>query len=240
MTTPRFVVTGCARSGTLFMAEALAALGHACGHEQLFTPETRGVPPFRDAQGDVSWLAAPFLEQLPRGTVVLHQVRDPLATIRSMLGVRMFQTKPHALMQARYRLQYHRIRFGRPITNARFVRFAADHCPGVFELPDETSRAAAYWVRWNERIQRVELDDQLHYERYRVEDLDDELLARVDHLLGGTASPADVAAVRASLGTSTHRARQVDAVTVDDIGDAAIRSQLADLALDYGYELPSR
>lgn len=240
MTAPRFVVTGCARSGTLFMAEALAALGHACGHEQLFTPETRGVPPFRDVQGDVSWLAAPFLHQLPRGTVVLHQVRDPLATIRSMLGVRMFQTDPHPLMQARYRLQYHRIRFGRPITNARFVRFAADHCPGIFDLPDETSRAAAYWVRWNRRIEQADLDEELHYERYRVEDLDDDLLVHFDHLLGGGATLEDVATVRASLGTSTHRARQVDPVTVDDIVDVATRAELTDLALDYGYDLAPR
>lgn len=222
------------------MAEALAALGHACGHEQLFTPDSRGVPPFRDAQGDVSWLAAPFLDQLPHDSVILHQVRDPLATIRSMLGVRMFQTKPHPLMQARYRLQYHHIRFGQPITNARFVRFAADHCPGLFDLPDETSRAAAYWVRWNQRIAEAGGRGHLRYERYRVEDLDDDLLVRFDHLLGGAASPADVAAVRASLGTSTHRARQVDAVTLDDVADPTIRAQLAALALDYGYDLAAR
>jgi hypothetical protein len=240
MPLPRFVVTGCARSGTLFMAEALAALGHPCGHEQLFTPSTSHAPAFGDAQGDVSWLAAPFLGQLPPDTVVLHQVRDPLATIRSMLGVRMFQTKPHPLMQARYRLQYYRIRFARPITNARFVRFVAEHCPGVFDLPDETSRAAAYWVRWNQAIRHSANAADLPYHRYRVEDLDDDLLVRWDHLLGGSSTQADVAAVRASLGTSTHRARQVDAVHLDDVADTGTRTRLADLAADFGYDLSAR
>jgi hypothetical protein len=237
---PPFVVTGCARSGTLFMAEALAMLGHDCGHERLFTPETTRVPTFGEAQGDVSWLAAPFLRDLPAGTVVLHQVRDPLASIRSMLGVRMFQTKPHPLMQARYRLQYYRIRFARPITNARFIRFAARHCPGVFDLPDEASRAASYWVRWNRLIGEIENRTDLTYRRYRIEDLDDDRLAELDRLLGGSAAAADAARIRGELGTSTHRARQVDAPVLTEIADGTTRRALVELAQDYGYELAPR
>jgi hypothetical protein len=236
----RFVVTGCARSGTLFIAQALSGLGHPCGHEVLFTPDTTRVPAFGTADGDVSWLAAPFVEDLPAGTVVLHQVRDPLATVRSIVGVRMFQTKPHPLMQARYRLQYYRIRFARPITNPRFIRFAATHCPEAFEPEDETSRAATYWVRWNRMIEQAANRANLTYRRYRVEDLDDDLLTDFDHLLGGAASPAEVAAVRAKLGTSTHRARQVDALTMADIRDSSIRSQLSDLAAEFGYDLSGR
>lgn len=222
------------------MAEALAKLGHACGHEQLFTPETTSLPSFGDEQGDVSWLAAPFLAELPAGTVVLHQVRDPLATVRSMVGVRMFQTKPHPLMQARYRLQYYRIRFARPITNARFVRFADEHCPGVFDLPDETSRAASYWVRWNRMIAEAHGRDDLTYRRYRVEDLDDDLLGQLDRLLGGSTTPAEAGRVRADLGTNTHRARQVDALALDAIADRATRQTLAALGREYGYDLPDR
>jgi hypothetical protein len=217
------------------MAEALRALGHACGHEVLFTPATTSIPDFGTAQGDVSWLAAPFLTALPAGTVVLHQVRDPLATIRSMLGVRMFQTKPHPLMQARYRLQYYRVRFARPITNARFVRFADAHCPGLFDLPDEYSRAASYWVRWNRMIEQARHAEHLRYERYRVEDLDDQRLADLDRLLGGDATAERVAEVRGALGTATHRARQVAALELEDVPDAGTRAALAELRLDYGY-----
>jgi hypothetical protein len=237
MLEPRFVITGCARSGTLFIAEALARLGHACGHEVLYTPDTRSVVDFGATQGDVSWLAAPFVRDLPAGTVVLHQVRAPLATVRSIVGVRMFQTKPHPMMALRYRLQYYRIRFARPITNARFIRFAADHCPGAFSLDDEASRAAYYWVRWNRLIEESGSRAGLTYRRYRVEDLDDTLLAEFDHLLGGTASIDDVAAVRAELGTSTHRARQIDAMALDDIADAPVRDELAALAKEYGYSI---
>lgn len=236
----RFVVTGCARSGTLFMAEALSRLGHPCGHEVLFNPGTTRAPAFGEADGDVSWLAAPFLGQLPSDTVVLHQVRDPLATVRSLVGMRVFQTTPHALMDLRYRLQHLHIRFARPIVNPRFVRFAAEHCPEAFLHPDEASRAAYYWVHWNRRIADSAGAAHLTYRRYRVEDLDDELLADLDHLLGGHASIDEVAALRAELGTSTHRARQVDALTLTDIGDAAVRRDLTRLAAEFGYDLSAR
>jgi hypothetical protein len=237
---PRFVVTSCARSGTLFMANALARLGHACEHEGRFTPSTTSVPDFGRAQGDVSWLAAPFLADLPSGTVVVHQIREPLATIRSLVGVRMFQTRPHPLMQLRYRLQYYHVRFARPITNARFIRFAEHHCPGVFDLTDEPSRAAYYWVFWHRMIASAADRADVTYERLRMEDLDAERLAHLDHLLGGRATVAEAAEVRADLGGSTHRARQVDTLTLDDIGDEPTRRALVELAGDFGYELADR
>jgi hypothetical protein len=238
--TPRFVVTSCARSGTLFMAQCLSRLGHACGHEALFTPNTTAVPDFGDAQGDVSWLAAPFLADLPAGTVVVHQVREPLATIRSIVGVRVFQTAPHPLMDLRYRLQSYRVRLARPITNPRFVRFADRHCPGLFDIPDEPSRAAAYWVRWHRMIAAAQDRDHLTYERVRVEELDDDRVAQLDRLLGGDATGGEVAKVRAELGSSTHRARQVDTLTMADIRHEPTRRALAELAHDFGYELADR
>src|SRR5690606_16397257 len=115
-----------------------------------------------------------------------------------------------------YRLQYYRIRFGKPITNARFIRFADRHCPGLFDLPDEVSRAAAYWVRWHRLVEQAAAMPHLRYERYRVEDLDDDRLAELDRRLGGRATRADAARVRGELGSSTHRARQVDALQYDD------------------------
>lgn len=238
---PRFVVTGCARSGTLFMAEALSRLGHPCGHEVLFTPDTTAVPDFGAADGDVSWLAAPFVDRLPAGSVVLHQVREPLATVRSLVGMRVFQTRPHPGMDLRYRLQHLHIRFARPIVNPRFVRFAAEHCPEAFEPDDEPSRAATYWTRWNQLIAtRAGTRDDLVYRRYRVEDLDDDLLVELDGLLGGDATADRAAAVRAELGTSTHRTRQVDAVALDDLATPSVRAALREAAADFGYEVSAR
>jgi hypothetical protein len=234
---PRFVVTGCARSGTLFTARALAALGHRCDHEALFTPATSGVPAFGESQGDVSWLAVPFLADLPPGTVVVHQVRHPLAVVRSLWAQRFFQTRPHPLMGLRYRLQHYHVRFARPVTNPRFVRFAALHCPGIFDLPDERTRAARYWVDWNRRAEAASSLPGITYLRVRVEDLDDAGLVALSRRLGGEPSAAEAARVRAALGERTHHGRTVPPVALEDIPDATVRAELADLAAAYGYEV---
>lgn len=233
---PLFVVTGCARSGTLFTARALSALGHACGHEALFTPESDGVPDFGPARGDVSWLAVPFLADLPAGTVVVHQVRHPLRVVRSLVAQRFFQTRPHPFMWARYRLQYRHVRFGRPITNPRFIRFAARHCPGIFDLPGEPARAARYWVDWNRRAEEAASFGHVRYLRVRVEDLDAAGLAALSGALGGTSDEGEAARVLAALGTTTHHGRSVGPIELADIPEPE-RGPLVELAAAYGYEL---
>lgn len=164
-----------------------------------------------------------------------------MATIRSLVGMRVFQTRPHVGMDLRYRLQHLHIRAARPILNPRFVRFAAEHCPGAFAPDDEPSRAATYWTRWNRLIEAQATGrDDVVYRRYRVEDLDDELLVELDHLLGGTATVTDAADVRGALGTSTHRTRQVDAVALEDLATPAAGTALRAAAADFGYDLSAR
>jgi hypothetical protein len=236
-TRPTFVVTGCPRSGTLFTAEALSRLGHRCGHEQVFNPFVTDRFSFGSAQGDVSWLAAPFLDRLPEGSVVLHQLRNPLAVITSLLGQRFLQTKPHPLMLLRYRLQYHRVRLARPITNPLFIRFADRHCPGIFSFDDEPTRCAFFWVAWTERVTRAASIPHVAYERFRIEDLDGPALLDICHRLGGGQSLGEVERVRSELGTETHRARRVDPVALDQITDRSVRSRLVEMAAELGYDL---
>lgn len=79
------LVTGCGRSGTGYMAECLQQAGLDVGHERL------------GADGISSWLwAAPFgpypvyhtQVSRPKFDVILHQVREPLATIGSAMTFR--------------------------------------------------------------------------------------------------------------------------------------------------------
>lgn len=234
---PPFVVTGCPRSGTLFTAEALSRLGHRCGHEQVFNAFVTAEFSFGSAEGDVSWLAAPFLHRLPEGSLVLHQLRDPLAVVTSLLGQRFLQTRPHPLMLLRYRLQYHRIRVARPITNPVFIRFADRHCPGIFDFDDEPTRCAYFWSEWTERVARAETLPDVSYRRFRIEDLDGPTLLDLCHQLGGTQTLDEVEKVRAELGTTTHRARQVDRITLDRITDRSVRDRLVEVAGRFGYDL---
>jgi hypothetical protein len=222
---PRFVITGAPRSGTLFLAEALARLGHRCGHEEVFNPYVTSTFSFGSAQGDVSWLAAPFLDRLPPGTIVVHQLRDPLAVITSLVGQRFLQTEPHPMMLARYRLQHHRIRVGKPITNPLFIRFAADHCPDVFSYDDEPTRSAHFWTSWTALIARGADRAGVDVHRVRVEDLDGPALLDLCHAIGGRQTLDEVERVR------------VDRISLDDITDRTVRDRLVETAAAYGYDL---
>ncbi|OFX31117.1 MAG: hypothetical protein A2Z07_03490 [Armatimonadetes bacterium RBG_16_67_12] len=96
--------------------------------------------------GDSSWLAAPYLSSLPRGTAVLHQVRDPIPVIRSLVRIRFFDTP------------------------SPFRLFAEAHLPSV-KTGTLLERSLRYWVEWNRLIQRAEHVPHLRYVRYRVEDV---------------------------------------------------------------------
>jgi hypothetical protein len=80
----QFVVASTPRSGTKYLSQILRALDVKCYHEELldtyqqiyYTEEKCGV---------ASWLSVPFLNNLPKGTVLLHQVRDPINTINSLI-----------------------------------------------------------------------------------------------------------------------------------------------------------
>lgn len=91
ITFPAIIGTGCARSGTAFLAKLLTQGGIPMGHETMF-----GCPGFGEWRegmvGDVSWLATPFLvREKKRGAVVIQIVRHPLKHISSMNHVRTFE-----------------------------------------------------------------------------------------------------------------------------------------------------
>ncbi|MBI2706452.1 MAG: hypothetical protein HYX32_14360 [Actinobacteria bacterium] len=236
---PKFVVTGVERGGTKVAAEAFSRLGLRCGHEAIFTPDIERVPSFGSADGDVSWLAAPFLDELPPGTIVLHQLRHPLDVIRSIIARRSVSTKPHAMITARYRLQRRGIRVAAPVSNPDFVRFASRHCPDLFSYPDENTRAAHYWTEWTQLNAAGRSNPELVYREYHVEDLDGSLLFDLCRMLGSSATLKDVEGVLAELGTKTHTGRVVPPVTPQQIADAEVRARLISTAATFGYDLTS-
>ena len=72
----QFIVTGAPRSGTAFFA---SLLGWA--HERSYGLDTAGPA----LEPEVSWLAAPHVTR--ESALVLHLVREPTATIRSIAAV---------------------------------------------------------------------------------------------------------------------------------------------------------
>gem|GEM_PF-2942398 len=140
---PTFVVVGTGRCGTNFVASTLAGAGVPCGHEELFTTDgpRRAVP----SRGDVSWLAAPYLDGLDVPT--FHLVREPLAVINSFLAIGFFRFDP-----ARG--------FGED-GHAPYRRFAARW----FDFTgDERHDAVNWYLTWNTLSERA-TDGRLHIEQ---------------------------------------------------------------------------
>ncbi len=213
-----FVVTGSGRSGLAHTAAVLTALGAPCGVDSVFHPGSvvgprRFVWPAR-AAGEASWLAAPLLGKLPEGATVLHQVREPLAVIRSVLRSGILDNAgPHH-------------------------DYVVRHVPEL-ALGGPTVRAMRYWIEWNRMIEAAADYDDLVYRRHRLEDLDASGVAALAGALG-QARPVDLAqrvldSRPRDQGTRGDKRRD-GAVTWASLPKGALLDELVELARSYGYE----
>jgi hypothetical protein len=247
-----FVVTGCARSGTGYTARLLSTLGVPCTHEALFSPYTERFKGFPEPGGDSSWLAVPFVDELPPGTVVLHQVRHPDAVVSSLLGIRFFADDgTETSRDWRSRWQVARARGIRELAarlmtsdgrararrrRSDFVRFLRTHCPEAFAAPDERTRAARYWVEWNRLAARAAERDDLVYLPYRLEDLDARQTATLVSVVGGEVDRAAIDAAIERLPNNANTRPATGRAPSSDVALGDVRG-VADLAEQFGYEV---
>lgn len=140
------IVTGCQRSGT----KTLAAI-FGIYHEHQFTPFTRAIP--ARVASEVSWLAVPWLshlaEQGPSAkqgptTSVLHLVRDPVAVINSLVGMKFWKDQEHE----------------------HYREFIYKHLKSVNPSDSPILQSVQYWVGWNHRVSEAH-----PVARLRIEDI---------------------------------------------------------------------
>ena len=216
---PPFVVTGTGRSGTGYTAKLLTALGYPCGHEQVFNPWTKESPNFKSAAGDSSWLAVPWLDRLPAGSVILHQVRHPMDVARSHMGIFFFHDQP---------VEGHE----------PYRDFVRSHC-SIYDHDDPLDRFIRYWVDWNAWIERVaqERASDLKYMRYKLEELNLETVARIVDLIGGDVDLELIDRTLDAMDRSVnHRPRDMS-VDVSQLPSGPVVQQFQDMAARYGYTL---
>jgi hypothetical protein len=205
--THRFVITGTGRSGTGFLATALLFCRVRCGHEELFTPAGRVANPF--LRGDASWMALPHLDRFTG--YVLHAVRHPLDTIRSMVGIHLFDDEDVTDERAPYQ---------------EFIKAHSD----VWEFESPVERAMAFYVEWNRRI------EPYAHKRVRVEDVTGQDLYDLIHYSGAKHAPWEIQqnidAVPRDVNT-----RVRPELEWADLPDGELKSELELLAKEYGYDI---
>jgi len=215
----RYCVASTPRSGTRYAAALLSKSGLCCGHEQYFCVDKIILQSCLPYFGDSSWLSVPFLHLLPDDAILFHQVRNPIKTIQSCVG---------------------------PNNKGRFYDYSKDRRPESpwfafhhdhtidWEWPDTSDPIAMenhFWCEWHERIE--EEGRKHRYIRYRVEDMDENVV-RVMFSILGQRSSYDRQKVRDALGMvskkTNHRGDRGKA-------DASIITpRTRKLAEKYGYE----
>jgi hypothetical protein len=144
--TLHFVITGTPRSGTSYIARLFQAIGFDCGHEERFNPWHKNHDQDFKPLGDSSWMAAPFLTELPPSTKVFHLVRDPVKAINSIIGT------------------------GQLHWPSDYRTFLARHFWGDSNYwpTDITVEAQHFWIRWNRIIEQSgRVTRRLQVERVR-------------------------------------------------------------------------
>lgn len=223
----KFLVLATPRAGTAYTAELLSGLGLECPHEGRFGLET-DVPGYLaapDGTGESSWLAVPFVGQLPADVRILHQTRHPLAVIKSLLQIQFVDLDAA----------------GNPVRQGlrrKFTRFAVKHCPQLLEHPSHRERAAWFYYHWNRRIEATRPPGQVL--RYRIEDLDLGLLRRILEFIGvdpARFSDEQLQQRLSAVPTDTNTKTQEKVILTEDVSWATVPAAVREMATTYGYSV---
>ena len=198
------------------MSQVLKRIGFDCGHEVRINPFWRLIEGHRyDRQpwGDSSWLAAPFLADLPPTTKVVHVVREPIACMDSL------------------------IRTGHFSLEGPWFKFLRTHSPlgPTWPCPDVLEAAQVFWVYWNRHIEesgRVGIRVQVERVEHAIEEIvnliDPRSSMNRDELLQVVQTvPTDV-----NTRTATKRSPKVPSLR-----EVPLHQEVMDLAQHYGYVL---
>lgn len=172
MSNSHLLVTGCGRSGTSYAKVLLNALGYTCEHERSVRPQ--GFVGWQGRAAETSWFAPPYIADLPEGTFVVHQVRQPASVIASFYRIGFFGDGPWRTVLANPRRTASYLRYPtrlrRRIQELEAQRGVVSRHTSVFDEPDELLRCYRYWFEWNSLLERA-LDASGHeHVRCRLED----------------------------------------------------------------------
>lgn len=149
----KYIITGTPRSGTGFMAKLFTSAGVPIGHEMFFGMPGHGYYP-RNAQGDSSWMAVPFMHNFTEAKII-HIVRNPLDTIASLLHRETFSDDR--------------------LANSIYTFFKMKRLP-VLKRFEGMDRYIAFYLYWNKEI------DMIETYRVKLEDMADNPTPLLDKL----------------------------------------------------------
>jgi len=235
-----FIVTGCGRSGTGFLANLLAANAVNCGHESVFKPDRFDNSEFARLAADSSWFAPLWIKDLPNpeNVPVLHLTRKPEDVIQSFYRMRVFAESawPHVFSNNYDPLVIAKrvMKFGslhQRIGYVNKIRSAIAENTEVFDQVGEVGRCVRYWVEWNSLVESVASEHGCPYLRVRIEDLE------YESVLEGVAAHLSVGSLKLKGGADKNLKRNYPSRELVDLRQVQ-RSEylkMEELKSRYGY-----
>ncbi|NND02564.1 MAG: hypothetical protein HKN91_07240 [Acidimicrobiia bacterium] len=212
---PRFVVVGCGRSGTGWISTVLDRSGLPTGHETVYNPSSlrSGILPDWPPHlvGEASWLATPFVHMLPAATTIVHQVRHPVAVVRSFVRIRFFEEQ------------------------SAYLDFVNAHDPDICR-GSVVQRAVNYWLRWNALAELATTEREGI--RHRLEDVSVGELQKLVDRCGVVAPSLQTAFETVSTTTNSRGDTGLDhQISVQDLLELPNGDELREVSHRYGYQL---
>lgn len=221
-----YIVASTPRSGTGYAAEVFSAMGMDCGHEEAINPYVKHYSKATTGiWGDASWLAAPMLPNFPKTTLVLHQLRDPVKSLDSMMTRRQIRGKKR----------------GQNAQKGDYSNFLKKHVNDWESDESPQERLVRFWVTWHTRIEKSASSLDLRYFRYRVEDINEDLLLSIAGQVGATVNPIQIEeALSVSTSVNHHqgRAKRIHPWAAQYLRENKneMTEKLLSLRLGYGYD----
>ena len=174
MTNLNYLITGCGRSGTGFLAGLVNSSGKKCGHEEIF--DVYGINTHSEVVYESSWYAVPHLHCLNPTVKILHIVRNPIDVINSFYRIGLVANSKIYHITGGRRLRYFLKNAVTPVSVLDRFAFVTAHrefllrSSNIFDFETEFKRLECYWREWNTKISKFGSSRSHHYLCVRLED----------------------------------------------------------------------
>lgn len=193
----------------------LNALGVRTSFEEFFSatrdPPERGFAAWcsrSGTSGEVSGMAAPFLVGHESDLVVLHQVRNPVGVISSIMGNKTWTEKA----------AWPNVKF-----NRRWL-------PGIHDSDDPLTKSMKYWLLWNQLV-----EDAGPAKQYRAEDVCPHSLEGILACAGISKTVAEIQTCFSQVYSWTNNSGPREAVSWRHIPETQLKERVRQKAMQYGY-----
>lgn len=219
----KILVTGCPRTGTQYINQLFQNLGFTSTHERIyhygFDPDNPAdhreiAKLWKKQDAECSWMALPFLDTIEEDVILIHQIRDPLRSLRCFLHTKILMGDDKA------------------------ITFAQKHLPEI-RKGDNLERAVKFLLFWNGAIELLGRKMGFEYHRCPVENYKPVYLQQLFHGAGHFLPLKRVEDALESLPKDIGRCEgcQEQPVSWEMVKSVPYGDELRRLALRYGYDV---